>query len=272
MSTEREQPRKKVTPALLRKMKEKGRKVVMLTAYDWLLAGLLEEAGVDILLVGDSAGMVVHGFPDTLPVTMDLMLAHTAAVARAARSAMVVADMPFLSYQVNPDEALRNAGRFLQEAGADGVKLEGGKRVAGLVERLVEAGIPVMGHLGLTPQSVKTTGYSLQGGTEDEAGRLLEEARVLEEAGIFSLVLEKVPASLAEKAASELKVPVIGIGAGPSCDGQVLVTQDMLGLFPTFKPKFVRRYAELGNQILDAVKRFARDVRSGDFPGPKESF
>ena len=272
MSTEPKEARKKVTPSLLRKMKEEGRKVVVLTAYDWLLAGLLEQAGVDILLVGDSAGMVVHGFSSTLPVTMDLMLAHTAAVARAARTAMVVADMPFLSYQVSPDEGLRNAGRFLQEAGADAVKLEGGKRVAGLVRRIVEAGIPVMGHLGLTPQSIKTTGYALQGGTDEEARRLLEEAHVLEDAGIFSLVLEKVPSGLAGRVASELKVPVIGIGAGPSCDGQVLVTQDMLGLFPTFKPKFVRRYAELGDQVLDAVKRFAQDVRSGDFPGPKESF
>ncbi len=272
MSTERERPSKKVTPARLRQMKEEGRKIVMLTAYDWLLAGLLEEGGVDILLVGDSAGMVVHGFPSTLPVTMDLMLAHTAAVARAARSALVVADMPFLSYQVNPDEALRNAGRFLQEAGADAVKLEGGERVGALVRRLVEAGIPVMGHLGLTPQSVKTTGYALQGKDDQAASRLLEEARLLEDAGIFSLVLEKVPAALAGRVSSELKVPVIGIGAGPSCDGQVLVTQDMLGLFRSFKPKFVRRYAELGDQVLNAVRDFARDVRSGEFPGPKESF
>ncbi len=257
---------------MLRKMKQKGEKIVVLTAYDWLFAKILEQGGVDILLVGDSCGMVVHGFSSTLPVTMELMLIHTKAVARGARRAMVVGDVPVLSYQASIEEGIKNAGRFLQEAGADAVKLEGGENIIPLVKRIVAAGIPVMGHLGLTPQSVKKTGYTLQAKTDPERKRLLEEAKMLEDAGIFSLVLEKVPADVAEEVTSSISVPTIGIGAGPMCDGQVLVTQDMLGLFEEFQPKFVRRYAELAKEIRNAVSKFAEDIRLGEFPSREESF
>jgi len=264
---------RKITPQVLRRLKERGEKITMLTAYDWLLAGLLDQAGVEVLLVGDSCGMVFHGYDSTLPVTMEQILIHTAAVARGARRAMVVGDMPFLSYQVSDDEGMRNAGRLLKEAGADAVKLEGGERVAPLVTRMVAAGIPVVGHLGLTPQSIKAMGgYALQARTAAEADRLLGEARCLEEAGIFCLILEMVPADLAARVTTELAVPVIGIGAGADCDGQVLVAQDMLGLFEAFKPKFVRRYADLAARIREAAGDYVADVKGGDFPSAEESY
>ena len=264
--------KEKITPRLLKKMKERGEKIAVLTAYDWLFAKILEEAKVDILLVGDSCGMVVHGYPSTLPVTMDVMLLHTKAVSRAAKRAMVVGDMPFLSYQISEEEGIKNAGRFLQEAHADAVKLEGGKRVVSLIKKLVDIGIPVMGHLGLTPQSVKKTGYTLQAKEKEERKKLLEEAKMLEDAGIFSLVLEKVPSEVAMEVTESLSIPTIGIGAGPYCDGQVLVTQDMLGLFEEFKPKFVRRYLDLAKDIKNAVEKYIKDVKESRFPSKDESF
>lgn len=257
----------------LRAMKEKGEKIVSLTAYDFTMARLLEEAGVDIILVGDSAAMVCGGHGHTLPVTMDQMIYHTQMVSRGVSRALLVADMPFLSFQVSPEEAVRNAGRFLKEAGADAVKLEGGLPVIGTVKRLVGAGIPVMGHLGLTPQSIRNFGgYRLRGKVKEEADQYRRDAQLLEEAGAFSIVLEKIPASLAAEITNEITIPTIGIGAGPDCDGQVLVTYDMLGLFEEFRPKFVRRYAELGKEIRDAVRHYADDVRQARFPSAKESY
>ncbi|MBN2415172.1 3-methyl-2-oxobutanoate hydroxymethyltransferase [bacterium] len=257
----------------LRAMKEKGEKIVSLTAYDYTMARLLEEAGVDIILVGDSAAMVCGGHEHTLPVTMDQMIYHTQMVSRGVSRALLVADMPFLSFQVNPDEAVRNAGRFLKEAGADAVKLEGGAPVIETVQRLVDAGIPVMGHLGLTPQSIRNFGgYRLRGKEKEEADQYRRDARLLEDAGAFSIVLEKIPAALAAEITREIAIPTIGIGAGPDCDGQVLVTYDMLGLFEEFKPKFVRRYAELATDIRNAVQRYADDVRQSRFPSAKESY
>lgn len=263
----------KVTVPRIIQMKQKGEKIAALTAYDCLMASILDEAGLDIILVGDSAGMVVAGYLTTLPVTMEEMLYHTKAVARGVKRALVVADMPFLSFQINPEKALENAGRFLKEAGAEAVKLEGGREMAQTIKKIVDSGIPVMGHLGLTPQSVnKFGGYGLRGKTEDEAEKLLQDARVLEKVGVFSIVLEKIPADLAKKVTESVGVPTIGIGAGRYCDGQVLVTHDMLGLFEKFKPKFVRRYAELGREIREACRRYTEDVKRGDFPSEKESY
>jgi len=263
----------KVTVPRIIEMKERGEKIAALTAYDCLMASMLDEAGLDIILVGDSAGMVVAGYSTTLPVTMEEMLYHTKAVARGVKRALVVADMPFLSFQINPERALENAGRFLKEAGAEAVKLEGGREMAETIKKIVDSGIPVMGHLGLTPQSVnKFGGYGLRGKTEDEAEKLLQDARVLEEVGVFSIVLEKIPADLAKKVTESVGVPTIGIGAGKYCDGQVLVTHDMLGLFEKFKPKFVRRYAELGREIREACRKYTEDVKKGDFPSEKESY
>ena len=263
----------KVTVPRIIQMKQKGEKIAALTAYDCLMASILDEAGLDIILVGDSAGMVVAGCLTTLPVTMEEMLYHTKAVARGVKRALVVADMPFLSFQINPEKALENAGRFLKEAGAEAVKLEGGREMAQTIKKIVDSGIPVMGHPGLTPQSVnKFGGYGLRGKTEDEAEKLLQDARVLEKVGVFSIVLEKIPADLAKKVTESVGVPTIGIGAGRYCDGQVLVTHDMLGLFEKFKPKFVRRYAELGREIREACRRYTEDVKRGDFPSEKESY
>lgn len=262
-----------VTTAKLKKMKEEGQKITMLTCYDYATAVLLDEAGVDVLLVGDSLGMVILGYDSTLPVTMADMLHHTRAVARGARQAMVVGDMPFLSYQVSIEEAVRNAGRFLQEAGAQAVKLEGGREVVPQIRAIVQAGIPVMGHLGLTPQHVhRLGGYSVQGKEEAARQQLLEDARLLQEAGVFAIVLECVPVEVAKLVTEAVDVPTIGIGAGPYCDGQVLVTQDMLGLYRDLKPKFVRRYASLQQPIKQAVQEYIQDVRAGTFPGPEESF
>ena len=250
----------------LRRKKQAGEKITMLTAYDTPTARLLDAAGLDMLLVGDSVGMVMLGHDSTLPVTLDAMVHHTAAVGRGVSRALVVADMPFLSYQVTPPEAIRNAGRLLQEGGAAAVKLEGGRPVADVVQRLVEIGIPVMGHLGLRPQSVHQLGGYARRGTETrEADAIIEDAAVLEEAGAFAVVLESIPAALARTITQRLRVPTIGIGAGADCDGQVLVSADMLGLADRVPP-FVRQYADLQGTIVAAARAFADDVRSGRFP------
>ncbi|NPV28701.1 MAG: 3-methyl-2-oxobutanoate hydroxymethyltransferase [Firmicutes bacterium] len=263
----------RVTTATLQEMKAKGEKITLLTAYDYPTARLLDEAGIDILLVGDSVGNVILGYENTLAVTMDEIIHHTRAVARGARRAFVVGDMPFLSYQVSIAEAIRNGGRFLQEGGAQGVKLEGGRERAETVRALVETGIPVMGHLGLTPQSVhQLGGYRVQGRTEEAARRLIEDALILEEAGIFALVLECVPAKVAAEVTSRLRVPTLGIGAGPACDGQVLVTHDLLGLTGRKVPKFVKQYANLCEQITAAIRDFQAEVREGKFPGPEHCY
>lgn len=266
--------KERVTTALLRRYKEQKRKIAALTAYDYPTALRLDEAGVDVLLVGDSLGMVLLGYPDTTRVTMDEMIHHTKAVARAASRAMVVGDLPFLSYHTGVGEALTNAGRFVQEAGAQAVKLEGGgPRVAETVSRLTEAGIPVMGHLGLTPQSVNQLGgYRVQGRDAAAAAALLEDALRLERAGVFALVLEMVPAPLAAVITRRLAIPTIGIGAGPHCDGQILVTHDMVGLYHQRAPRFVKVYADLARDFRRAVEAYVREVREGKFPGPEHAF
>ena len=255
-----------------RKRKAEGRKIVVVTAYDALFTRIAEEAGLEVLLVGDSLGVVVQGKKDTLSVTMDDMLYHTRLVAGAAQRALVIADMPFLSYQVSVEEAVRNAGRFLQ-AGAAAVKLEGGAAVVDRVAAMTRFGIPVMGHLGMTPQSVhQYGGYKVQGKAPDQAEVLLNDARALEAAGSFSIVLEAVPATLARTITQALAIPTIGIGAGPACDGQVLVLYDLLGLFDQFVPKFVKPYAHLRADALQALRRFREEVEQGKFPTDSESY
>jgi 3-methyl-2-oxobutanoate hydroxymethyltransferase len=264
--------RKKVTTLSLRQKKERGEPITMLTAYDYPTALAMDQSGLDAILVGDSLGMVVLGYETTLPVTMDEMLHHARAVARGARHALLIGDMPFMSYQVSVEEAVRNAGRFLQEAGMDAVKLEGGRERAEAVRAITRAGIPVMGHLGLTPQSVhQLGGFRAQGKTAAAAKRLVEDAAILEQAGIFSLVLEAVPARLADLISRRLGVPTIGIGAGLGCDGQVLVTHDLLGLFDRFTPKFVRKYAELHHEMQRAFTAFIEDVETRRFPAAEHS-
>ncbi|PKQ21030.1 MAG: 3-methyl-2-oxobutanoate hydroxymethyltransferase [Actinobacteria bacterium HGW-Actinobacteria-6] len=256
----------RVTTATLREMKSAGDPIVMVTAYDAPSARLAEEAGVDSILVGDSLGMVVLGHDSTLPVTLDDMLRHTAAVVRGTSRALIVADMPFLSFQISPEEAVRNAGRFLAEAGATAVKLEGGASIAPTVERIVAAGIPVMGHIGLTPQSVNVFGgFKVQGRETDSAIALVQDALALEAAGAFAIVLELVPAELAAIVSEEVSIPTIGIGAGGGCDGQVQVFHDLLGL-GTFKPKHAKRYADVGDAIRSAIGAYTAEVRSGAFP------
>jgi len=263
----------KVTTATIRRMKEEGVPIAMLTAYDYSLARMVDEAGIDMILVGDSLGNVVLGYDSTIPVTMEDMLHHVKAVCRGVSRALVVADMPFMSYQVSAEDALRNAGRFLKETGARAVKLEGGREVAQTVRRIVDAGIPVMGHIGLTPQSVhQLGGYRVQGRDEETAKKLVEDARILEEAGVFSLVLECVPAPLARFITQEVNVATIGIGAGPHCDGQVLVLHDMLGMYPRPSPRFVKKYASLHEQIAAALAAYREEVRERTFPGPEHSF
>jgi 3-methyl-2-oxobutanoate hydroxymethyltransferase len=248
-------------------MKARGERVVMLTAYDATMAQLLDRAGIDVLLVGDSLGQVILGLDTTIPVTLDAMIHHTRAVTRGATRALIVADMPFLTYQVSAEEALRNAARLFQEGGAAAVKLEGGRHVAEVVRRLTAAGLPVMGHVGLTPQHVHRLGGMRQQAREERgAQELIRDALALEEAGAFAIVVEAVPDAVAEAVTSRLKIPTIGIGAGPRCDGQVLVSYDMLGLFDAFAPSFVRQYARLGDMILSAAKEFASDVRQGAYP------
>ena len=255
-----------------RKRKAEGRKIVVVTAYDALFTRIAEEAGMEVLLVGDSLGVVVQGKKDTLSVTMEDMLYHTRLVAGAAQRALVIADMPFLSYQVSVEEAVRNAGRFLQ-AGAAAVKLEGGAAVVDRVAAMTRFGIPVMGHLGMTPQSVhQYGGYKVQGKATDQAEALLNDARALEAAGAFAVVLEAVPAQLAETITQALAIPTIGIGAGPACDGQVLVLYDLLGLFEEFVPKFVKPYAHLRADALQALRRFREEVEQGKFPTDSESY
>ena len=263
----------RVTVQQFKEMKQRGQKIPVLTCYDFSTARLLDEAGVPALLVGDSLGMVMLGYDSTLPVTMEDMLHHVKAVARGAKQAMVIGDMPFMSYQASLPEAMRNAGRFLQEAGAQAVKLEGGERVAETVRRIVEAGIPVMGHIGLTPQSIhQLGGYKVQGKTTKTAVQLLQDARALEEAGAFSIVLESVPAPLARLITERVGVPTIGIGAGPFCDGQVQVIHDILGLYGEFVPKHTKQYTRLGEATQEAVKRYLDEVTSGVFPTTKESY
>jgi 3-methyl-2-oxobutanoate hydroxymethyltransferase len=263
----------RITTAVIRDKKKKGEKITMLTAYDYPTALIVDEAGTDIILVGDSLGMVVLGYDSTLPVTMEDMIHHTKAVSRATKHAMVVGDMPFMSYQVSIEDAMYNAGRFLQEAGAQGVKLEGGREVAELTRRITSAGIPVMAHLGLTPQSVhQIGGYKIQGKEDAAAKRILEDAKILEEAGAFSIVLECVPAKLAGMITQSLSIPTIGIGAGIACDGQVLVVHDMLGMFEKFTPKFVKIYGNLNESMKDAIKQYLDEVRGGLFPENKHSF
>jgi len=265
--------RKKITIRTLTARKRRRQPVVMLTAYDYSGARLADAAGVDAILVGDSLGMVVLGYENTLPVTMEDMLHHCKAVARGAQYALLVGDMPFMSYQVSLPEAVRNAGRFLQEGGMDAVKLEGGRERLETVRAIVSAGIPVMGHLGLTPQSISQLGgFRRQGRTAAAARRLLEDALALQEAGCFSLVLESVPAQLAACITARLDIPTIGIGAGAQCDGQVLVYHDLLGLFDAFTPSFVRRYAHLHETILAALSEYAADVRQRAFPAPEHAF
>ena len=254
-------------------MKRRGEKIAMLTAYDYTSAKILESAGIDLLLVGDSLGQVVLGHDSTVPVTMDEMVHHVRAVVRGASTAHVVADMPFMSYQADRSEAVRNAGRLLKEGGAQSVKLEGGVRVAETVARIVEAGIPVMGHVGLTPQSVNQLGgYRVQGRSRRAADRLKEDFEALEEAGAYSVVLELIPAPLAAQITATYSIPTIGIGAGPGCDGQVQVFHDLMGLFTDFVPKHARRYATLAETIRNAAAEYAADVRGGNFPSAQESF
>jgi len=260
---------KKVTTATFKEMKEQGQKITMLTAYDWGTAQLLDAAGVDSLLVGDSVSMVVQGNDNSLPVTMDQMVYHTKLVARGTKRALVVGDMPFMSYQASVEEAVRNAGRFLKEAGAECVKLEGGADVCDVIQAISEAGIPAMAHIGLTPQSIhKMGGFKVQ----REEQRLVEDAKRVQEAGAFSVVLEGIPTPIATKITESVDIPTIGIGAGPNCDGQVLVYHDLVGLFERFTPKFVKQYAECGKTIKDAVSQFCEEVREGEFPGPEHQF
>jgi len=262
-----------VTTKTLLTMKRSGEKIAMLTAYDFLVAKNLDSVGVDIILVGDSLGNVVHGYETTLPVTIEDMMYHAKAVKRAVKNALIVVDMPFMSFQTSVDDAVRNAGRIMKEVGVGAVKLEGGEYIAEIVRRLVRIGIPVMGHLGLTPQAINKFGtYEVRAQDKAEADELLHDARVLEKAGVFAIVLEKIPAKLAKRVTDAVSVPTIGIGAGPHCDGQVLVVYDMLGLTEEFRPRFVRRYAELAETMRDAFRRYIRDVRSGKFPGNKESY
>ncbi len=275
MSTGPTQDRKRrVTTRDLALMKERGERIAVLTCYDHLFARLLDASDVDVVLVGDSVGQVILGYDSTLPVTLDAMIHHASAVRRGITRALLVVDMPFLSFQVSDEDALRNAGRILKETGAEAVKLEGGDEAAlGRVRALVRAGMPVMGHLGLTPQSVhRFGGYGVRGREPEEAARLRRQAVALEEAGCFSIVLELVPATLAREVSEGLRIPTIGIGAGPGCDGQVLVLPDMLGLNEGFEPKFLRRFADLGPRVREAVESYVAAVRDGTYPGASESY
>lgn len=262
-----------MTTYRFKRKKEKGKKIVMLTAYDAPTAKILSDSGVDAILVGDSVGNSLLGYESTVPVTLDDVIHHTAAVSRAKPQSLVIGDMPFMSYKVSIEQALENCGRMLQEGGAEAVKLEGGSSIAATVKAVVEAGIPVMAHIGLTPQSIyELGGYRVQGRTAEAAEELVEHAKKLEEAGAFSLVIELVPSDTAKVITDAIDIPTIGIGAGPHCDGQVLVIYDMLGLFEEFKPKFVKKYANIRKLIVDAVEEYSREVREGKFPDPEHSF
>lgn len=264
--------RKKVTTLTFRQKKQRGEPITMLTAYDYPTAIAMEKAGVDSILVGDSLAMVVLGYENTLPVTMEEMLHHCRAVSRGAKTALLIGDMPFMSYQISVEEATRNAGRFLQQGGMDAVKLEGGRERADAIRSITGAGIPVMGHLGLTPQSVhQLGGFRAQGKTASAAKRLVEDAVILEDAGCFSIVLESVPARLAEMISNRISIPTIGIGAGAGCDGQVLVTHDLLGLFDRFTPKFVKKYADFHTEMQRAFADYIEDVETKRFPSQEHT-
>ncbi|TAL17353.1 3-methyl-2-oxobutanoate hydroxymethyltransferase [bacterium] len=263
----------KITAPDLLARKRKGPPITMVTAYDYPTAKLVDSAGIDVVLVGDSLGMVCLGYPDTVSVTMEEMLHHTAAAARGTQSAMVIADMPFLSYQVSVEEAVRNAGRFLKEGRADAVKLEGGVHQAAAVAAIVRAGIPVFGHIGLTPQTAgQLGGFKVQGRDTQTALRLVEDAKALEAAGAFGIVIECVPSTLAAKITSEVSIPTVGIGAGPHCDGQVLVFHDMTGLYDRFTPKFVKKYFDASLGIKEALKKYKEEVENRTFPGEEHQF
>ncbi len=271
MSTEKQI--KRVTTKTLSLMKKKGIKITALTAYDFITAKILDEVGIDVVLVGDSLANVFQGHETTLPVTMQDMIYHTNAVTRGVNRAMVITDMPFMSYQLSTDEGFRNAGRIMKETSAGGVKLEGGLRVAETIKKITDAGIPVMGHIGLTPQSIHQFGsYRERGRSKEESEEILRDAKAVAEAGAFALVVEKVPASLAKQITESVKVPTIGIGAGVECDGQILVTPDMLGLNVDFHPRFVRHYAELADVMSKAVKSYIDDIKAGKFPSIEESY
>ena len=262
-----------VTTRSLLEMKEKGERIVALTCYDALFARLLDASGIDILLVGDSLNQVLAGASSTLSASLEQMIYHTTIVRRGTERAMVICDMPFLSYQISPDDALRNCGRAMKETGCQAVKIEGGQPMAATVRRLVDAGIPVMGHIGLTPQSVHALGgYHVQGRDDRAADRLRADAKALEDAGAFAVVLELLPAPLSSQITKSLTIPTIGIGAGPACDGQVLVLHDMLGLNEQFSAKFVKKYAALAEDVREAARLFAAEVREGRYPGPEHSF
>jgi 3-methyl-2-oxobutanoate hydroxymethyltransferase len=264
---------KKVTTKVIGRMKQEGSRIACLTAYDFLTARFLDQAGIDLVLVGDSLGMVFQGLETTLPVTLDEMIYHTKSVVRAVERAMVIVDLPFMSYQANDEEGFRNAGRVMKETGAGGVKLEGGERIANLVHMAVRAGIPVVGHLGLTPQSIhQFGGYTPRGTTQDEVKQMLKDAKALEDAGAFCIVLEKIPAEVAKKVTKSVTIPTIGIGAGPYCDGQILVVADMLGMYEDFHPRFVRQYANLADVIRKGVREYVKDIKEEKFPTEKESY
>lgn len=264
---------KKITTHVLQEMKQNGEKIAMLTGYDYSMAKILDLAGVDIILVGDSASNVMAGHETTLPITLNEMIYHASSVVRATDRALIVVDLPFGSYQGNSKEALTSAIRIMKESGGHAVKLEGGKEIRESVERILSAGIPVMGHLGLTPQSIYKFGtYTVRAKEDEEAEQLIRDAHLLQETGCFALILEKIPAKLAERVANELAIPVIGIGAGNGCDGQVLVTHDMLGINNDFNPRFLRKYHNLHDEMLSAFGRYIEDVRSGDFPNKNEQY
>lgn len=273
MSTNTTDNQQKVTTLRLAKMKREGEKIAMITAYDYTMASLVDQAGVDLILVGDSAANVMAGYGSTLPITLDQMIYHAGCVTRAVKRCMVVVDMPFGSYQVNPDEAVRSAIRIMKESGAEAVKMEGGAEIIESVRRIIAAGIPVMGHLGLTPQSINQFGtYGVRAKSEAEAEKLRKDALLLQEAGCFCIVFEKIPSALATEISSELTIPTIGIGAGAGCDGQVLVLQDMLGLNEGFAPKFLRKYANLATTIKEAVGTYVSDVKNVEFPNSTECY
>jgi 3-methyl-2-oxobutanoate hydroxymethyltransferase len=263
----------RITTNSLHQMKQQGEKIAMLTAYDYTLAGIIDKAGIDVVLVGDSASNVIAGHETTLPITLDQMIYHAASVVRAIERALVVVDLPFGSYQADSKEALRSAIRIMKESGAHAVKLEGGEKIKDSIERILKAGIPVMGHLGLTPQSIYKFGtYTVRAREEQEAQTLLDDAKMLEAIGCFGIVLEKIPADLAQKVAQSVSIPIIGIGAGDGVDGQVLVLHDMLGMTKEFSPRFLRRYLDLHDQIAQAVSHYAQDVKKGDFPNAQEQY
>jgi 3-methyl-2-oxobutanoate hydroxymethyltransferase len=264
---------KRITTHILQEMKARGEKISMLTAYDYSMARMVDAAGMDVILVGDSASNVMAGHETTLPITLDQMIYHASSVVRGVKRALVVVDLPFGSYQGNSSEALRSAIRIMKESGAHAVKMEGGSEIKDSVVRILSAGVPVMGHLGLTPQSIYKFGtYAVRAREEAEAQKLMDDARLLEELGCFAVVLEKIPAKLAKRVSEEVSIPMIGIGAGPHVDGQVLVVHDMLGINKEFSPKFLRRYADLNTLIQDAIGSYIRDVKNRDFPNDKEAY